>query len=132
MARLLLVDDDPVLLGLMAKLLGRAGHTVVEAGSGAEGLARAAGEAFDLIISDVMMPDLDGYALTRQLRANPATRHIPVLLLTSRLQGPDEALSRSAGADGQGVKTVNVARLNQQIEDVLAARLNRRRQAPQP
>jgi len=124
-ARLLFVDDDPVLLTLMSKLLGRIGHEVVAVESAAACLEKAAAGNFDLIITDVMMPELDGYELTRQLRQNPATRDIPILILTSRLQGPDHHLARSAGADDYDMKTVNLERLNHKIESLLAARVRR-------
>ncbi|MGH2522264.1 MAG: response regulator [Anaerolineales bacterium] len=123
MANLLLVDDDAVLLGLLAKLLRRSGHAVTTAGSGAEALALTAEQTFDLIITDVMMPDLDGYQLTRQLRSQPGTHDTLILIFTSRLQGPDADLAALAGSDGSMMKSVNVARLNAVIEEMLAGRI---------
>jgi len=122
MAKLLLVDDDPILLNLLGKLLRRSGHAVTEANNGEEALAAAAREPFDLIITDVMMPGLDGYELTRRLRAHPATRDTLIIIVTSHLHGPDPAQAMLAGADGCDTKTVNAARLNQKIEALLAAR----------
>ena len=121
-AKLLLVDDDPVLLGLLAKLLRSSGHAVAEADSGAACLARVASEKFDLIITDVMMPDMDGYQLTRELRAGPASRDTAILVVTAAVRGADRDKSLAAGADGYDMKTVNVGRLNQKIETILAAR----------
>ncbi len=122
MAKLLLVDDDPILLTLLAKLLRHRGHTVSEAVSGEECLARATAEKFDLIMTDVMMPDMDGYQLTQQLRAHPAARDTAILIVTASLEGPDQEIARAAGADGYDVKTVNMSRLNETIESLLAAR----------
>jgi CheY-like chemotaxis protein len=122
MAKLMFVDDDPVILNLIARLLRRAGHTVVEANNGAECLARAAEERFEVIITDVMMPDMDGYGLTQALRAHPATRDTPILIVTANVRGPDRELSRAVGADGHDIKTVNIERLNDKIKAVLAAR----------
>jgi CheY-like chemotaxis protein len=122
MAKLLLVDDDPVLLNLLGRLLRRAGHAVTEAVSGDECLALAAHKRFDVIVTDVMMPGLDGYELTRRLRADPATREVLVLVVTSGLHGTDPAQARLAGADDSDMKSVNVARLNEKIEALLAAR----------
>ena len=122
MAKLLLVDDDPILLALLGKLLRRAGHAVTEANSGEECLAVAAQEPFDVIITDVMMPGLDGFQLTRRLRAQPATRDVLILIVTSHLQGPDPAQAMLAGADGYDMKTVNVTRLNEKIASLVAAR----------
>ena len=122
MAKLLLVDDDPTLLNLLGRLLRRAGHEVREANGGEEALAAAGREAFDVIITDVMMPGLGGYELTRRLRADPAARDTLILIITSHLHGPDPARAMLAGADDCDTKTVNVARLNQKIETLLAAR----------
>jgi CheY-like chemotaxis protein len=120
-AHILLVDDDPVLSSLLARLVRRLGHTLVLAGSGAEALALAAAQPFDLIITDVMMPDQDGYELTRALRAQPATRETRILIFTSRLQGPDADLALAAGADAYVMKTVNLDRLNAAITQLLDA-----------
>lgn len=119
MAHILLVDDDPVLSSLLARLVRRLGHTVAVAGNGAEGLALASAQPFDLIITDVMMPDQDGYELTRALRALPATRETRILIFTSRLQGPDADLALAAGADSYVMKTVNLDRLNVIITQLL-------------
>src|SRR3989338_4237045 len=108
MANLLLVDDDPILLDLLARLLRGKGHTVTRANNGAECLTLAAREKFDLIITDVMMPDFDGYELTRRLRAAPETKDTLVLIFTARLQGPDREAALAAGADGYAMKCVVV------------------------
>jgi two-component system, cell cycle response regulator DivK len=130
MAKLLLVDDDPVLLNLLGRLLRRAGHDVTEAASGEECLVLAARERFDVIVTDVMMPGLDGYELTRRLRADPATREVLILVVTSGLHGTDPALARLAGADDSDMKSVNVARLNEKIEALLAAHAASLRRPP--
>ncbi len=121
MAKLLLVDDDPVLLLLMTKLLENAGHAVTSVESAQACLDHTHTETFDLIITDVMMPDLDGYQLTMRLRDQATTRTTPILILTSRLQGPDEFLARAAGASDYDMKTVNGERLARKIIEVLAA-----------
>jgi CheY-like chemotaxis protein len=126
MTRLLLVDDDTALRGIIAALLRNTGHTVVEVSSGTEALKRAEAEHFDLFLLDVMMPDMDGYALARRLREQPATHEAPILMLTANVQGPDPELARLSGADGYDVKTVNAGRLNRKIAEVLA-----KRRAPQ-
>jgi two-component system, sensor histidine kinase ChiS len=119
MANLLLVDDDPVLLDLIARLLRRAGHVVSLANHAAEGLALAQAQPFDVIITDVMMPETDGYAFTRQLRAQLPSTQTRIVIFTARLQGPDKALAREAGADACLMKTVNIERLNTLIESLL-------------
>lgn len=120
MAHVLLVDDDEVLRVLMERLLSLAGHTVKTAEDGAAGLALATTESFDLVITDVMMPKMDGYELTRHIRANPALRATRVLVLTSRMYGPDPELAKAAGADAWSMKAVTAARLNQLVDAILA------------
>lgn len=119
MANLLLVDDDPVLLDLIARLLRRAGHTVTTANNATEGLALAHNQIVDVIITDVMMPDMDGYDFTKHLRAQLPSAQTRILIFTARLQGPDQTLAREAGADAVMMKTVNVERLNAAIESLL-------------
>jgi CheY-like chemotaxis protein len=121
MAKLMVVDDDPVLLNLIGKLLRRAGHDVTGANSGEECLTLAARERFDVIVTDVMMPGMDGLELTRRLRADPATRDVRILVVTSALRGPDADEARLAGADDSDMKTVNAARLSEKIASLLAA-----------
>ncbi len=121
MAKLLLVDDDPVLLMLLTRLLTRIGHEVIAVENAAACLEKAAAEHFDMIITDVMMPGMDGYELTRRLRENPATREVLILILTSRLQGPDDDLALAAGADAYDLKSVNLERLNTKILGLLGA-----------
>jgi len=121
MAKLLLVDDDPVLLMLLTRLLNRIGHEVIAVENAAACLEKAAAEHFDMIITDVMMPGMDGYELTRRLRENPATREVRILILTSRLQGPDDDLAMAAGADAYDMKSVNLERLNTKIAGLLGA-----------
>lgn len=123
MAHLLLVDDDDVLRRILVLLLRQTGHTVVDAADGAGALAclAAAAGAFDLLILDLMMPDMDGYELTRRVRAQPAACTAPIILFTASLSGPDPTRALAAGADAYMIKTTNAGRLNAQIEAVLAA-----------
>jgi two-component system OmpR family response regulator len=122
MPKLLLVDDDEVLRTILVTLLRRTGHEVVEAATSAAAFALATGQPFDLAILDVMMPDFDGYELARRLRVHPATRALPILLVTASLHGPDPDLARRAGADAIDMKTANVGRLNEKINALLALR----------
>jgi CheY-like chemotaxis protein len=111
MPNLLLVDDDLVLLTLLGKLLRRLGHRVTEANHGAAALEAVGREHFDLIITDLMMPDIDGLALIRRLRAEPHCVQTVILLVTSSLEGPDPASARAAGADAWAAKPLNYERL---------------------
>jgi DNA-binding response OmpR family regulator len=97
MARVLLIDDDPSLLEVLALAFADAGHSVATAADGAAGW-RALGEpGVELVVSDVNMPLIDGFALCRKLRA--AGHEVPLILLTSRDSDIDEALGLDVGAD---------------------------------
>ena len=96
-ARILVVDDDRLLRQMVRDLLEAANFAVAEAVDGADGLAQAAAFHPDLILLDLMMPDLDGYAVCRSLQADPATRAIPVIFLTI---SADPSLNRHAYAAG--------------------------------
>jgi CheY-like chemotaxis protein len=83
--RALIIDDDPDLLLLVRRTLEfTAGWDVVTAGSGAGGIELARTAAPDVILVDVMMPGMDGYEACRRLKADPATAHVPIVLLTAR------------------------------------------------
>ena len=98
---ILIIDDEEGILGLVRDILQAPGWRVLTASSGKEGLAYARAKRPDAILLDVMMPDLDGPATLQQLRANPATRSIPVILLTAKVQSAD--WHRLHGLDVQGV-----------------------------
>jgi DNA-binding response OmpR family regulator len=97
MARILLVDDDPSLLEVLGMAFADAGHDVTTAPDGAEALAALRRAAPDLLVSDVNMPRLDGFALCRRLRSDGSL--VPIILLTSRDGEIDEALGLELGAD---------------------------------
>ena len=96
-ARILVVDDDRLIRQMVRDLLEGADGTVAEAVDGPDGLAQAAAFQPDLILLDLMMPGLDGYTVCHRLQANPATRTIPVIVLTASL---DRSLNRRAYAAG--------------------------------
>ena len=76
------------------------GYRVLQAVNGAEGVERARAERPDLVLMDVELPVLDGWTATRQLKADPATRHIPVIALTAHAMAPDRQKAVEAGCDG--------------------------------
>src|SRR5262249_8173549 len=80
----LAVDDDPIVLELMDAVLGPEDFTVVKAGSGQEGLELARTRHPDVIVLDLLMPDLDGFQVLGELKGNPATAHIPIIILTCK------------------------------------------------
>jgi diguanylate cyclase len=95
MATILIVDDEQPLRELLADVLASEGHHVLLAGNGREALALIVGDPPDLVVSDVMMPLLNGVRLCRQLKAEPATATVPVILMSS--VGP--TVAAGAGAD---------------------------------
>ena len=96
-ARILVVDDDRLLRQMVRDFLEVADFAVAEAVDGPDGLAQATTGLPDLILLDLMMPGMDGYTVCRQLKANPATRDLPVIFLTA---SPDLSLNRQAYAAG--------------------------------
>jgi CheY-like chemotaxis protein len=84
MARILIIDDEADVVDLVEYLLQRAGHEVLQARDGKEGLERVRNEKPDLIVLDIMMPEMDGYTMNQHLLANAAVSHIPVIVLTAR------------------------------------------------
>ena len=98
-ARLLLIDDDARLSTMVGDYLGQAGFEVVLAGSLAAGRERLANESFDALVLDLMLPDGDGLDLCRELRANPRTRTLPLLMLTARGEPLDRIVGLELGAD---------------------------------
>jgi two-component system alkaline phosphatase synthesis response regulator PhoP len=83
MSRILIVDDDPAIVEAVTMVLQAKNHEVIQAHGGVEGLEKARKEKPDAIILDVMMPDKDGYAVCKELKADPRYKNIPILLLTA-------------------------------------------------
>ena len=98
-AHILIIEDDPLMQKLHSKVLESAGYQVTMTADGLEGTRIAREQDFDLVISDVMMPNMDGYEATRALRANAKTAHIPILLLTALDDLESKIKGFEAGAD---------------------------------
>ncbi len=98
-ARLLLIDDDARLAGMVGDYLRGAGYEIEIAGSLAEGRTRLATDNFDALILDLMLPDGDGLDLCRELRSQPRTRQLPLLMLTARGEPMDRIVGLELGAD---------------------------------
>ena len=118
--RVLLVDDDMRNLLAMTPLLERWNISVMAAGDGHEALEtlRSDGD-FDLVLMDIMMPELDGYEVTRQIRSTPDFAHIPVIALTARAGYEDRRASLEAGANECLVKPVDPVELKAMLDDFL-------------
>ena len=96
--KILVVDDSRLLRSIIQKDLTIAGYAVVLVGDGDEGLQRAADESPDLILLDMMLPKTSGLDVLRQLKKNPATRGIPVVVLTGLSKGNEEKLTKEGAA----------------------------------
>lgn len=119
MARILVVDDVPNNVKLLADLLRMQGHEVITAGGGVEGLARARNEAPDLLLLDVMMPDLNGYEVCRQLRADPSVAFLPIVLVTALDATEERVKGLEAGADDFIGKPFNRPELMARVRSLL-------------
>jgi class 3 adenylate cyclase/CheY-like chemotaxis protein len=118
-ARILVVDDQRTNVQMMAAVLEKRGYAVVTAGNGEEALARVAEARPDVVVSDILMPKLDGYALCRRLRAAPETALLPVILVTS-IEAHDERIKGlEAGADDFLSKPVNWEELFARVRSLL-------------
>ena len=102
---ILVVDDALTVRELQRSILERAGYDVRTADDGVDALARLAEEAADLVLTDIEMPRMDGFALTEAIRAQPAFSTVPVVILTSRASAEDRQRGLEAGADGYIVKS---------------------------
>ena len=119
MARILLVEDNEMNRDMLSRRLERKGHSVTCAVDGQEGLDLARAQKPDLILMDMSLPVLDGWEATRQLKADAATRAIPVIALTAHAMASDEQRAREAGCDDFDTKPVEFARLLAKIQACL-------------
>lgn len=118
--RILIIDDEDDIREVAAlSLESVAGWEVIVAGSGPQGLARAIEYQPDAILLDVMMPGMDGPSTFRELRKNPATARIPVLLLTAKVQSSDQRRFADLGVDGVLFKPFDPLNLHKQIASTL-------------
>jgi CheY-like chemotaxis protein len=111
MAKILLVEDNEMNRDMLSRRLVRNGHEVVIATDGQQGVNMALSELPDLILMDMSLPVIDGWEATRQVRANDATRKIPVIALTAHAMAGDREKAIEAGCDDYDTKPVEITRL---------------------
>lgn len=104
--KILIVDDSATNRVFLSEMLGRHGYQCSLAQSGAEAIEKARAEQPDLVLMDVVMPDMDGYQATRTLTKDEQTKHIPVILCTSKSQATDELWGLRQGAKAYVIKPV--------------------------
>lgn len=119
MARILVVDDSPTETEAFRQILEKNGHEVLNAINGADGVALAHQEKPDLILMDIVMPGLNGFQATRQLTRSQETKHIPVVIVTTKDQETDRVWGKRQGASGYLVKPVTEQRLSAEIDALL-------------
>jgi signal transduction histidine kinase len=115
-ARVLHIEDDPKSRLLVRKLLMVAGHSVIDAESGLEGIQKAGAEHPDLVLVDINVPDLDGYEITLRLRGMPALAGVPIVAITAE---GDRMTSLAVGADGFIAKPIDATRFAQLVDSYL-------------
>ena len=121
-SKILVVDDTEPNLRLLRALLAGAGYEVVTAGCGVEGVAAAARENPDLILLDIMMPDLTGFEVCQRLRAAPDTRQTPIVFLTALHEMEDHMRAVDVGGDDVLTKPINKLELLLRVKSLLRVR----------
>jgi CheY-like chemotaxis protein len=116
---ILIVEDNEMNRDMLSRRLQRAGYLVATAADGHQGIAKAEAERPDLILMDLSLPELDGWATVRLLKAAPSTRPIPVIALTAHAMSYDRTLALEAGCDDYDTKPVDLARLLGKMERLL-------------
>jgi len=126
--KVLIIDDEPETVRLISLVLQRQGFNTAIASNGAEGIEKSENENPDLILLDVMMPDMDGYDVCRKIRANRQTANIPILMFSAKGQVQDRVAGYEAGIDDFITKPIHPAELVTRVKALLA----RPRPAPIP
>jgi CheY-like chemotaxis protein len=121
MARILLVEDNEMNRDMLSRRLVRNGHEVTIAIDGQQGVDMALSGRPDIILMDMSLPVIDGWEATRQVRANDATRKIPVIALTAHAMSGDREKAIEAGCDDYDTKPVEITRLLGKITALLNA-----------
>ncbi|MBI2348987.1 MAG: response regulator [Deltaproteobacteria bacterium] len=118
-AKILVVDDTPKNVKLLADLLSAKGYAVATASSGAEALAKVEAEKPDLVLLDVVMPEMSGYEVCRKIRENPATEVLPIVMVTALDPSEERIKGLQAGADDFLTKPINQAELLARVKSLL-------------
>ena len=127
MPKILVIEDNENNRVLLNRRLKARGHEVLTAEDAEQGLALAQSGLSDLILMDIGLPGLDGWAATRRLKAHPATQQIPIIALTAHAMQGDREKAVEAGCDAYETKPIDFARLFEKIDALLTPR-----QSPPP
>jgi CheY-like chemotaxis protein len=121
MPKILLVEDNEMNRDMLSRRLQRKGYQVVMAPDGESALEMTQTQAPDLILMDMGLPILNGWEVTRRLKADAATRHVPVIALTAHAMSSDRGKALEAGCDDYDTKPIDLPRLLAKIEALLSA-----------
>ena len=119
MPRVLLVEDNEMNRDMLSRRLARKEYEVLVAVDGKEGVVMAGSEAPDLILMDMSLPVMDGWEATRQLKASPETKAIPIIALTAHAMSGDREKAMEAGCDDYDTKPIELPRLLAKMEALL-------------
>lgn len=119
MTRILIVDDSPTHIKMLTKILTSQGFEIITAEDGALGVEKAISEKPDIVLMDVVMPNLNGFQATRQITKNPETSHIPVVMLSSKDQETDRVWAERQGARDYIIKPPNETELVNTINSLI-------------
>ena len=119
MPRILVVEDNEMNRDMLSRRLARKKYEVLVAVDGGEGVVMARSEAPDLILMDMSLPVIDGWEATRQLKANPETKAIPIIALTAHAMSGDREKAMEAGCDDYDTKPIELPRLLAKVKALL-------------
>lgn len=124
MPKILLVEDDEMNRDMLMRRLQRRGYEVIAAVDGGEAVTLTRQQSPDLVLMDISLPVKDGYQATRELKADPAVQHIPIIALTAHALAEDQAKALAAGCNDYDTKPIELPRLLQKIEALLGGASN--------
>jgi DNA-binding response OmpR family regulator len=130
MAKVLIVDDEPFTVEMLETFLQMSGYQTVGALTGEDGIVLSQIESPDVLILDLMLPDIDGYDVCRRLRSFPITARLPVLILSARVAQVDKDKARDAGANGYLTKPIQFPSLLSELTRLLVPVLPPQESAP--
>lgn len=116
---ILIIEDDPIITNLLEYQLRRAGYRILRAPDGSQGLTMAKAKAPDLFLLDLMLPDIDGFQVIEQLRADPQTAATPLLIITARTKRSDREKAMQLGADAYFAKPIDRFKLMALIDSLI-------------
>jgi two-component system cell cycle response regulator DivK len=118
-SKVLYIEDNVDNMTLVKRVLEVEGYEVIGAANGTEGLAKARQIEPDLVITDINLPDIDGYAITESLKKDTKTAHIPIIAMTANVMKKDREQIHQVGCDGYIAKPIDIDVLPEQVENFL-------------